>query len=204
MRRLRRWFYFAHVTTRPLLEAPHLLPPEGIEVRYPSQAELDEACARGDMLLDKARIDASLARGDICSASFAGDEMVGYAWNAYTMAPHIDDIWIEFQAPYRYGYKSFVHPDHRGQRISNGMAGHSDPDSIQMGFTQAISFVETHNYKSIRSNRRHPGREFIGFAGYFSLFGRVIPFRTRSVKKLGFRFVPPEEAAGSPGHATTT
>lgn len=204
MRRIRRWFYFAHVTTRPLLETPQLLPPEGIEVRYPTQAELREASAREDMLLNLSRTEASLARGDICTASYSDGEMIGYAWSAYTMAPHIDEIWIEFQPPYRYGYKSFVHPDYRGKRVSNGMAAFSDADSIRKGFTHAISFVETHNYKSIRSNRRHPGREFIGFAGYLNLFGRIIPFRTPAVKNLGFRFVPPEEATAAMDSAPAT
>ena len=194
MRRIRPWLYFAHVTTRPLFETPSLLPPEGIEVRYPTREELHAAADSGDMLLDKQRLDESLARGDLCSAAFDGDKMIGYAWNAFRTAPHIDDIWVEFQPPYRYGYKSYVLPGYRGRRISNGMAPQSDADSIKRGFTHAISFVETHNYKSIRSSCRHPGRKFEGIAGYFSLFGKVIPFRSPAVKRLGFRFIPPEEA----------
>jgi hypothetical protein len=193
MRRLRPWFYFAHVTTRPLFEAPRLTPPDGIEVRYPTQAELLAAADRGDMMLDRERVEDALAHGDLCSAAFDGDRMVGYAWNAFRKAPHINAIWIEFQAPYRYGYKSFVLPEYRGRRISNGMAPHSDKDSINRGFTDAISFVETHNYKSIRATCRHPGREFVGVAGYLYLFGRLLPFRSPSVRKLGFRFVPPGE-----------
>ncbi len=194
MRRIRPWLYFAHVTTRPLFEVPRLLPPEGIEVRYPTREELHAAADSGNMMLDRERVDASLDRGDLCSAAFDGGRMIGYAWNAFRTAPHIDDIWVEYQPPYRYGYKSFVLPEYRGRRISNGMAPHSDADSIRRGFTHAISFVETHNYKSIRATCRHPGRRFEGVAGYFRLFGKVIPFRSAAVKRLGFRFVPPEEA----------
>jgi len=194
MRRIRPRLYFAHVTTRPLFEAPRLLPPEGIEVRYPTREELQAAAGRGDMMLDGPRLDDALARGDLCSAAFDGNRMIGYAWSAFRTAPHIDDIWIEFQPPYRYGYKSFVLPEYRGRRVSNGMATQSDADSIERGFTHAISFVETHNYKSIRATCRHPGRRFEGIAGYFRLFGKVIPFRSPAVKRLGFRFIPPEEA----------
>jgi GNAT superfamily N-acetyltransferase len=193
MRRIRPWLYLAHVTTRPLYEIPRLLPPEGIEVRYPTREELHDAADRGDMMLDKQRVDDSLARGDLCSVAFDGKKLIGYAWNAFRTAPHVDDIWIEFQAPYRYGYKSFVLPEYRGRRISNGTAPHSDADSIRQGFTHAISFVETHNYKSIRANCRHPGRRFEGIAGYFRLFGKVFPFRSPPVKRLGFRFIPPGE-----------
>ncbi len=201
MRRIRPWLYFAHVTTRPLFEDPRLLPPEGIEVRYPTREELHTAADRGDMMLDAQRLEDSLARGDLCSAAFDDGKMIGYAWNAYRSAPHIDDIWIEFRPPHRYGYKSFVLPEYRGRRISNGMATHSDAESIKRGFTHAISFVETHNYKSIRANCRHPGRRFEGIAGYFRLFDKVIPFRSPAVKRLGFRFIPPEEAQLSSGES---
>lgn len=194
MRRVRPWFYLAHVTTRPLFEVPRLVPPDDIEVRYPTREELHAAAENDEMLLDKARLDESLDRGDLCTAAFDGDRMVGYAWNAFRTAPHIDDIWIEFREPFRYGYKSFVLPEYRGRRISNGMAPHTDADSIKRGYTRAISFVDTHNYKSIRSSCRHPGRTFEGVAGYFRLFGKVIPFRSPAVKRLGFRFVPPEKA----------
>ena len=148
-------------------------------------------------MLDKKRVDDSLDRGDICSAAYDDGRLIGYAWNAYQRGPHTDDIWIEFQKPHRYGYKSFVLPEYRGRRISNGMAPHSDADSIKLGYTRAISFVETHNYKSIRANCRHPGRTFEGVAGYLRLFGKVIPFRSPRVKRLGFRFVPPDEAQPS-------
>jgi hypothetical protein len=198
MSTLSRWVYVAHVTTRPLLEVTQFATPEGIVVRYPSPAELLAACERGDMGLDRDWVDEALARGDLVAAAFDGVEMIGYMWSSYSAAPHIEGIWIEFCAPYRYGYKSFVHPDYRGRRISNRVSAYSDADSLRRGFTHAISVVKTQNYKSIRANQRHPGREYVGLAGYLCLFGRVLPFRSPAVKKLGFRFVPPDEVSERP------
>lgn len=202
MRHLRQWIYVVHVTTRPLQEATHFATAEGIDVRYPTSAELLEACKRGDIGLDRSWVNEALARGDLIAAAFDGVKMIGYMWSSYSTAPHTDGIWIEFQAPYRYGYKSFVDPDYRGRRISNRISAYSDLDSMRRGFTQAISFVETHNYNSIRSNQRHVGREYVGIACYFNVFGRVFPFRSPAVKRLGFRFVPPDELPVSSAPAT--
>lgn len=201
MRKLRPALFLCHVATRPLMATTAFEAPEGIEIRYPTREELVRACEGGGLLLSRASAEASLDRGEICTAAFDKDDIVGYTWIAFGRAPHTNRVWIEFAPPYRYGFRGFVREEHRGRRINNALAGFSDRLCMARGFTHAVAFIETHNFHSIRSSKRQPGRKFVGYAGYFSFMGRVVPFRTPAVKRLGFRFVASAEAESTPRRA---
>lgn len=192
MRRARPWFFLAHVTVRPLQADPLIQPPPGIEIRDATQKELMSAAQEPDMLLNPGRINEALGRGDVCTAAFDGTKMVGYTWISFGRTSQGQEVGIDFSPPYRYGYKSFVRPEYRGRRINNALALSSDAYCIDRGFHQAIAYVETHNYASIQSSRRQIGRVFVGLAGYLTCLGRTFTFRTPAVRKLGFRFTPPE------------
>jgi hypothetical protein len=182
------------VTTRPLQEEPEVDIGPDRKLGHPTQKQLMEACEdRGLGNLTREWVAAALARGDVCAAVFEGDRIVAYTWVSFCRAPHVDGIWVEFRKPYRYGYKAFVRPDCRGQRLSPSLALFSDALCIERGFSRTVAFVETHNYASIKSSWRQEGREFVGFAGYLKLFGRVFPFRTKGARQVTFRFVSPRE-----------
>lgn len=189
MRRLKPILVLNHVTTRPLQPEPTFQALPGITIRFASREELAKACQRNDLPLSEAWLDESFKRGDLCTAAFEGERIVGFTWNSTSTAPHVDGMWVEFKPPYRYGYKSFTCEDYRGKRINNALLEYSDRYYIEHGWTHSIGFVETHNFSSIRSSTRNPGRKFVGKAGYIKVFGKVFSFRTLSVKKLGFRFV---------------
>ena len=137
--------------------------------------------------LNPAWVEAAFDRGDLCHATFIRGEIVGYGWTSFVRCPHIDDIWVEFARTYRYGYKGFTRASHRGQGVSGGMYGFTDARCMEAGCRRTISFVEMHNYSSLRDSYKH-GNQRVGFAGYVRLFGRVFPFRSPGAKKHTFRF----------------
>jgi hypothetical protein len=198
MSRNRAWLTLCAVQTR-LLMPDGLTVPIGhldpqFSIRQATRDELIEAAAQGDLDLTWEFVEAALARGDRCTAAFVGPRLVAYTWRALSSAPHVHGLWVAFVKPDRYSYKAFTLPEFRGYHLQSHIAAAADPWFVARGFIRDISFIETHNYASIRSFRRI-GHRFVGYAGYLTLFGRPIPFRSPGARKHGFRFYLP-----SPSH----
>ncbi len=168
---------------------------EGHSVRIASREDLIRAAEDPVMGLVPTKIDAALDRGDICAAAFDGDKMVAYAWRSFSIAPHVDGLWVTFEHPYRYGYKALTHPDYRGQHLQDAISAVSNAPCIERGYTEALSIVESHNYASITQDLRRSNR-VVGWAGYLKLLGRVYPFHTSGARRHTFRFVRSEAPPG--------
>lgn len=163
----------------------------GRTARIATRSELMLAARDPVMGLRPESIDAALERGDMCSAVFEQERMLAYAWRAFSTAPHVDGLWVTFERPYRYGYKSLTHPDYRGQHLQSLASPVTDAACIERGYRKTLGFVESHNYASITNSLRL-GNRLVGWAGYFKFFGRVYPFRSPGARKHTFRFVRSE------------
>jgi hypothetical protein len=141
-------------------------------------------------------IDASLCRGDVCTAAFDGLEMVAFSWFSFSCAPGQDGTWVDFDKPYRYIYKSYTRPDYRGMRLQPPLLFLLDGAHLDRGYTHTIAYVESHNYASIATGVA-AGAKWVGYAGYVRCFGRVFPFRTRGTKRHTLRFLPSEPSRPS-------
>ena len=64
----------------------------------------------------------------------------------------------------------------------------TDALCLELGYSKSLGIVESHNYASIANSLRL-GNQIVGSAGYFKLFGRVYPFRSRGARRHTFRFV---------------
>src|SRR5262249_45647427 len=60
----------------------------------------------------------AFARGDVCAASFCGEELVGYAFFSSLPTRVRDGIAFRFPSDYVYSYASTTAPSHRGRRLS--------------------------------------------------------------------------------------
>ena len=199
MVRLRRWLVVCRIHVRLLSNDPAYGDElEGdITVRLATREDLLRAAEELPDELTVEFIDASLRRGDLCVGAFDGSILVSFVWRAFTatpnedgLAPHQDEIWVGFEKPYRYGYKSFTRPEYRGRHLQDPVARLSDRMCIERGYMYDINSVETHNYPSIASVKRH-GHRLVGFAGYLMVWGRVYPFQSRGAKRHTFRFYKP-------------
>ena len=185
MLRLRRRVLLAYVSARRLGAQEYLPHPE-YDVRVANHEELLAAARAMPFVLNEAQIESALANGDLCFAAFDKDQMVAFTWRCYSRTLHEPEIWATTEKPFRYGYKAYTLPEYRGQHILNPQF--TDHICQSKGYEYATGFIETHNYSSIKSAKRH-GNRVVGYAGYLTIFGRVIPFRSPGAKRFGFAFV---------------
>jgi len=155
----------------------HLIPPD----------QLLKVIDNPALSLSREFVQAALDRGDLVFGAFDGPELVSYVWRTFTVAPHADRLWVKVNKPYCYAYKSLTLPEYRGQRISPAVHIFSDVEMFRRGYTYRAGFVDVSNSASLAAGK-HMGTRPIGYAGYAKWFGRVIPFRTSAVRKIGFEF----------------
>jgi hypothetical protein len=140
--------------------------------------------------LDQAFVDEAFHHDDECTVTFYGDELVAFSFNTRVKAPVTDQLEIVVPAGFRYGYKSWTHPDHRRNNLS-AMGGFVKRTQGMRPFDErGIWYVETHNYPSALRSYRRPSERAImmGLVGWFTIFGRQIPFASRHAKWIGFCF----------------
>lgn len=164
----------------------------GFEIRIMSHEELLKYCDDPELNLEKDKINEAFARGEICVAALYNGDIVSYVWRSFTATPHMDGVWVDFKKGYRFGYKAFTRPKFRKKRLQHAVTLFTDKLMLERGISQGIGVVATHNYASLISDAKR-GNECIGYAGYFKLFGKIIPFRTNGAKKHGFRFFQPKQ-----------
>ena len=189
VRLLSHWVVICSLHSRPLIEMKDDgdLPDE-VSIRIATQEELRLACKEMPNELSLDFITNALARGDVCVGAFAGQYLVAFVWRSYSTAPHVNGIWVSIDKPYRYTYKAYTRPDYRGRGLNKNVIDYKNKISIDQGYTHGIGFIRVDNFKSLTAARKLQGHEVVGFAGYFQLFGRVIPFRSKGAKKSNFRF----------------
>jgi len=146
-------------------------------------------------------LETAFARGDSCVASFyragagSDDDLVGFSFQSGGCAKVTGQLDILIPAGFRYTYKTWIHPAHRRRNLSQAQgyvrtharthAGTGDDGA------RGMWYVETHNNASLLHSYRHPRDRYLdmGLIGWFSWFGRQIPFRTRRARWLGVELI---------------
>jgi len=177
-----------HIPAEPVYPATN----PNLAFRKIETAELLVACADPQIDLDENFVAKALERGDLAFGAFDGAYLVSFIWRSVDSAPDSARVWIRVKKPYNYAYKSFTHPDYRGQRISPVVHLFSDNEVRKLGYRYRAGFVSIANYSSLAMGRKM-GSVKIGHAGYLMWFGRLLPFRSRAVKEIGFEFFRPKE-----------
>ena len=188
MNRLRRWLFVSVIYVRDLREEELKAPPEGFEAKFVDKGELLECCSDPSLGMSAQFVESAFARGDVCTGMFYNERLIAYMWRSTSLTPHTKSIDVETRKPYRYGYKALTLKEYRGRHIPEYLAPVSSRYFIERGYIYTIGFVETQNYASRKSELRR-GSYKVGYAGYISLFGVRITFRTTGVRETGFRFV---------------
>jgi hypothetical protein len=169
--------------------------PSGITLRVAQPEELMKAADDPQLDLTPDFIRGALARGDVAFGAFDGECLIGYSWRTFTAFPHSDGVWARVDRPYFFGYKAFTRPSFRGKRIHAAVALFSDSYLLERGYLAEVGLIDIANFASLRL-ARYLHRRRIGYAGYVKWFGRVLPFRTPAVKRIGvelFELLPQQE-----------
>jgi GNAT superfamily N-acetyltransferase len=191
--RLQLWLgiHVFRVNLRPLPEHPaESVPPEGIRMCVMRLEELLEASADAELGLEPEFIRRALEHGDLVVGAFERDRLVGLQWRTSVAAPFFEDLWIRTGPRYHYVYKSFVRPSHRGMRIHSALSRLADRYSAEKGCIGELGVVNIANVASLGA-AKSLGRRRIGYAGYVTLFGHCLSFRTAAVKALGIVIFTP-------------
>lgn len=156
-------------------------------LRMASDEDLRRASQDASLELNGAWLQKARARGDICVALFDGECMLSYVWATRAPNPHQDGIWVHFDPAQIYAYKAFTVRAGRRKGLQDLVRTRMLTLLYSHGYREAVGFVETHNLASMGGLRK-AGIEASGYAGYLTLFGRVIPFRSAGARRIGFGF----------------
>ena len=137
------------------------------------------------------------ARGDLCIGAYDGSRLAAYVWRAYRVA-RINDFLIELPAGVRYGYKAYTRPEYRGRHIQTSLVVAMEHVCLQRGVRKSLSFIDVHNYSSIRSNDRREPR-WAGRILFLRIGGQQRAWLSPAAKRLGIRLTSRAHfAAGEP------
>jgi hypothetical protein len=159
MVRLKPWVMLSQVHIRKNQQEHKAPTHDGITIRLADYAELVRASESMPDQISLAFIQSSLSRGDICAGAFADTTMVGFQWASFTTAMVNDELWVKFNEPYRYGYKGYTRPEYRGRRLIQSVLRCADRECLARGRTHTISYIETHNYPSLKHNKQRMGNQ---------------------------------------------
>jgi GNAT superfamily N-acetyltransferase len=174
------------------LEARGAPAPAGaLDYRWMSEPDVLALCDDAALDLTASKVRAAYGRGDLCAGAFDGGQLAGYCWFAFSAAPHLDGVWLDFPAELVYTYKSYVRPAFRGRGIAAAMYRFADPACLERGRRLAIICVESHNWPSIAAAKRG-GFSSAGYAAYVG--GEPLrAWRSRQAAHHGLRFYVPTQ-----------
>lgn len=182
--------HLLRVTSR----AVHAFTPEhlpAVRCGLVGEEELRRWCRDPGMELSSRLAYAALSRGDVCIGAWVGEVPVGYQWLAFTPAPHVAGIWVQFDRRDCYAYKKLVLPAFRGRRIAAQLSAQADAIAAERGRERLVSLIALDNMPSWKSARR-TGTGVVGYVGFLRCFGVSIPFQSDGAYDAGLRlFVPP-------------
>lgn len=125
--------------------------------------------------------------GDECYAISDGSSLAAYSWYSTRPTPAISpELLLHFAPGYVYQYKGFTSLRHRGQRLHAIGKTHALRHYVAKGYRGLISYVESTNFESLRSNARM-GYEIFGSIYVLRLFGRYFTFSTPGCWRFEFR-----------------
>ena len=129
-------------------------------------------------------IRAAFQRNDVCFGAYENENLVAYAWRSLTCAPVTNGLWVRVDSQHHlYGYKALVLPEYRGMRLNTSLRRFSDPYFIKSGIKKSmIGSIDLYNFSSQAAHGRDSDRKRLGFAGFISVRGRYLTFRTKGVR----------------------
>lgn len=133
-------------------------PPPGYSVRRLTDADYQAAMGNPELDLDEDFVTAARRQGHFCVGAFHHQDLVSYVWRAFSPTAINARYTLIFDEPNRYGYKAMTLPAHRGKHLQNVISLFSDRLCHELGRSEAVAFIETHNYPSLRSDARRGNR----------------------------------------------
>ena len=153
------------------------------EFRPLSLEDALKATTDPELLMTPEFVTQAFQRGDLCMGAYDGERLVAYVWRSLSRAPVKERLWLRVLDPRcRYGYKSMVLPEYRGQRLNTSVGRFYDHHFVAQGIVYDLGYVALDNLPSMKSTFRDPERCRIGYAAVINWSGRFWTFRSRNVR----------------------
>ena len=121
-------------------------------------------------------LDQALTRGDQCYAIRDAGTLAAYGWYSGGSTPiGLGDLVLNFSRHYVYMYKGFTDTRYRGQRLHAIGMTRALARYLSGGYNGLVSYVEAHNFDSLKSCFRMGYRVF-GSIYVVRIFGRYHAF----------------------------
>ena len=132
-------------------------------------------------------LDEALGRGDQCYAIRDGATLAAYGWYSAGSTPiGLGDLVLNFSRHYVYMYKGFTDARYRGQRLHAIGMTRALAHYLSGGYNGLVSYVEAHNFDSLKSCFRMGYRVF-GSIYVVRVFGRFHAWSSAGCSRFGFR-----------------
>jgi hypothetical protein len=131
-------------------------------------------------------VEEAFARGDDCYTLRDGDRLVSFSWYSRRSTPISEGLAVRLDPSWIYSYKSFTHPDYRGQRLHGITLSLALRSYADRGWRGAIGFVRSNNFPSRRSLARAGWRPF-GAIVLVRILGRARGWATPGCRAYGVR-----------------
>lgn len=114
--------------------------------------------------ISEAFLNRARRKGDICFGILINDRVAGFSWysnkNSFLLG---GDLELRFNDTYLYEYKSFIHPDYRGQRLNNIGFSAAIRELSKLGYDNIIGVVAFDNFSSLKSLYRKGAKKAAKF-----------------------------------------
>lgn len=183
--------HFFVIQSRPLNTDPPVPQiPDGDFVGNLDIAGLHATGTNPELQLDLDDAAEKIARGDACFGYVTDSKLVAYTWLAQSTTRMEEGLWVNFPAGFSYGHAAFTLPAHRGRRLQQLVVNECDRWLTAHGHTHNIDYIRVQNHASLLADRRY-GNLPIGYAGFIKWFGKVWPWRSPALSKIGFYLYKP-------------
>ena len=164
--------------------------PPGYAVRLAKKSDLQPFVCSSKHNLSSDFINNAFANQDECYVVLCNQELVSFSFTTRVAAPVTAQLEIVVPEGFRYAYKSWTDVEHRRNNLSK-LRHWVKINSADTPFNErSLFYIETHNYASLLHGYRNPSNraQRAGVVGWLTLFGREIPFASRTAKWVGFEF----------------
>jgi hypothetical protein len=131
-------------------------------------------------------IEKSLSSGAECFGVYNGNQLVHYSWFTNNPNQLTDDLLLEFNNSYVYGFKAFTEKNYRGQSLFALIHLKVLNDFLQRGIDHIFGVIELNNFPSLKSLYKI-GFIPVGKITVVRLLNKYYIYNSKNTKKQDFQ-----------------
>lgn len=136
--------------------------------------------------LSKEFIETSLSSGAECFGVYDGNKLVHYSWFTNNPNQLTDDLLLEFNKSYVYGYKAFTEKNYRGKSLFALIHLKVLNDFVKRGIDHIFGVIELTNFPSLKSLYKI-GFSSVGKITVVRLLNKYYIKNSKAIKEKNFQ-----------------